>query len=124
MRTAHNITDATLIKAGFRLLSSLFAAYDFLVFSRDDDPNPLDDFLQYSGEELSENLPTLASIARACDDKLGTLKDIEPNFPDGVGLITAQGQNHEPLSIREACNKIIHAKAMKYDLAWSEENPT
>jgi hypothetical protein len=33
MRTAHNITDASLIKAGYRLLSSLFVAYDFPIFS-------------------------------------------------------------------------------------------
>lgn len=123
MRTAHNITDATSIKAGYRLLCSLFSAYDFPVFYRDDDPDPLDDFLQYSDEEISQNLVTLAAITRACDDELGMLKDIEPNFPEGVGLLKPEGEKDKPLTIREACNKIIHAKVVNYDLACSEENP-
>ena len=71
MRTAHTITDATSIKAGHRLLCSLFSTYDFPVFYRDSDPDPFDSFLQYSDEVISENLFTLAAIARACDDELG-----------------------------------------------------
>ncbi|HZV98469.1 MAG TPA: hypothetical protein VFF74_05725 [Methylophilaceae bacterium] len=123
MRTAHSITDSTSIKAGYRLLCSLFAAYDFPVFYRDDDPDPLDAFLQYSDEDMSENLITLAAIARACDDELGALTKIEPNFPKGVGKLIHEGEKSKPLTIREACNKIIHAKVVEYDLAWSEENP-
>lgn len=123
MRTAHCITDATSIKAGYRLLCSLFAAYDFPVFRRDDDPDPLDDFLQYSDEDISENLIKLAAIARACDDELGILKNIEPNFPKGIGQLILEGEKSKPLTIREACNKIIHAKVVEYDFAWSEENP-
>lgn len=123
MRRAHSITDATSIKSGYRLMCSLFSAYDFPVFYRDNDPDPRDDFLQYSDEEISENLITLAAITRACDDELGTLKDIEPNFPKGVGLLKLDGEKDKPLTIREACNKIIHAKVVKYDFAWSEENP-
>lgn len=123
MRTAHNITEASSIKAGYRLLCSLFSAYDFPVFYRDSDPDPFDEFLQYSDEEISENLVTLAAIARACDDELGILQNIEPNFPDGVGVLKSEGEKDKPLTIREACNKIIHAKVVKYDFAWSEENP-
>ena len=123
MRTAHTITDATSIKAGYRILCSLFSAYDFPLFYRDSDPDPFDSFLQYSDEEISENLVTLAAIARACDDELGILQSIEPNFPEGVGVLKPEGEKDKPLTIREACNKIIHAKVVKYDLAWSEENP-
>jgi len=123
MRTAHSITDATSIKAGYRLLCSLFAAYDFPVFYRDDDLDTLDDFLQYSDEEISENLITLAAITRACDDELGILKNIEPNFPEGVGLLKPEDESDKPLTIREVCNKIIHAKVVKYDFKYSEENP-
>jgi len=123
MRTAHSISDATSTKAGYRLLCSLFTAYDFPVFYRDDDQDPLDVFLQYSDEEMSENLIILAAITRACDDELGMLKYIEPNFPEGVGLLKPDGEKDKPLTIREACNKIIHAKVVEYDFAWSEENP-
>lgn len=123
MRTAHSVTDSTLIKAGHRLLCALFAAYDFPIFYRDDDPDPLDDFRQFEDEEISENLLTLVAISRACDDELDTLAAIEPNFPNGVGWLKLEGSEKKPLTIREACNKVIHAKLVKYDLAWVEENP-
>jgi hypothetical protein len=96
MRTAHSITDATSIKAGYRLLSSLFSAYDFPDFYRDDDPDPFDELLQYSDEDISQNLVTLAVIARACDDEMGTLKNIEPNFPDGIGFLQFEGEDENP----------------------------
>ena len=123
MRTAHNVSDDTLIKAGHRLLSALFASYDFPLFFRDDDPDPLHDFLQFEHEEISENLLTISAISRALDDEVGRLEAIEPNFPKGVGWLQTQGANQEPLCIRDACNKIIHAKVVKYDFAWIEENP-
>lgn len=123
MRTAHSITDSTTIKIGYRLLSYIFAAYDFPVFNRDSDPDPLDDLLQYLDEEISENLITLAAVARACDDELGILASIEPNFPNGVGSLSPMEEDSKPLTVREACNKIIHAKVVEYDLAWADENP-
>ena len=52
-----------------------------------------------------------------------SMQSIEPNFPEGVGVLKPEGEKDKPLTIREACNKIIHAKVVKYDLAWSEENP-
>lgn len=123
MRTAHSITESMTIKAGYRLICFLFAAYDFPTFLRDDDPDPLDDFLQYSDDEITENLITLAATARAHDDELGALKKIESNFPKGMGWMMVEGENSKTLTIREACNKIIHAKVVNYDLAWAEENP-
>src|SRR5262245_33632 len=123
MRTAHSITDTTTIKTGYRLLSSIFAAYDFPIFNRDSDPDPLDELLQHADDEISDNLVTLAAKARGTDDELGILKGIELNFANGVGSLTPEGETAKPLTIREACNKIIHAKVVKYDLAWSEENP-
>jgi hypothetical protein len=123
MRNAHSISGTTTIRTGYRLLSFLFAAYDFPIFTRDNDPDPLDTLLQYQDEELSENLIKLAAIARACDDELHILAGIEPNFPNGVGFLMHDGVAEQPLTIREACNKIIHAKVVNYDFAWSDENP-
>jgi hypothetical protein len=87
----------------------LFASYDYAELRRDDDPDPMDDFQQFEDEDISEWLLTLAAIARVTDDELGTLKNVEKNFPDGVGTLEEGGQETR-LSIREACNKIIHAK--------------
>jgi hypothetical protein len=122
MRTGHLTTDTSLIKTGHRLLSCLFASYDYAVLRRDDDPDPMDNFQQFEDEEISEWLLTLAAIARVTDDELGTLKNVEKNFPDGVGTLEEGGQE-SPLSIREACNKIIHAKKVQYEFGWTEENP-
>lgn len=123
MRASHSITGVTSIKHGYRLLCALFAAYDFQLLYRDSDPDPLDDFLQFADEEKSENIISLSAIARASDDELGSLAQIEISFPNGVGWLRQEGESQITLSIREACNKIIHAKTVKYDLAWSEENP-
>jgi len=122
MRTGHFTNDTSLIKTGHRLLSCLFASYDYALLRRDDDPDPMDDFQQFEDEEISEWILTLAAIARVTDDELGTLKNVEINFPDGVGLL-AEGGKQVALTIREACNKIIHAKTVRYEFAWAEENP-
>jgi hypothetical protein len=122
MRKGHFTTDTSLIKIGHRLLSCLYATYDFEQLRRDDDPDPMDDFCQFVDEDVSEWILTLAAIARITDDEQGTLKAVEPNFPNGVGAL-AEGDKQTPLSIREACNKIIHATAVRYEFAWSEENP-
>ena len=100
----------------------MFAAYDYALLRRDDDPDPMDEFQQFEDEEISEWLLTLAAIARVTDDELGTLKNVEKNFPDGVGILE-EGGKEAPLTIREACNKIIHAKTVEYEFGWTEENP-
>lgn len=123
MRTGYLLSETQAKKAGYRLLCALFAAYDFPVLRRDDDPDPLDSFLEYQEEEMSEDLIKLAAICRACDDELGILKDLEGNFPAGVGELVINKGKPQPLNIREACNKIIHAKSVEYDFAWSEANP-
>ncbi len=40
----------------------------------------------------------------------------------GVGIITQNGEE-KPLSLREACNKIIHCTKYKWNLAYSNEHP-
>jgi hypothetical protein len=76
MRTGHLTTDTALIKTGHRLLSCLFACYDYDLLRRDDDPDPMDDFRQFEEEEISEWILTLAAIARVTDDELSTLKNV------------------------------------------------
>ena len=120
--TAHSISDAQLIKAGYRVLCIAFAAYEWDQLRRDDDPDPLDGFLQFDEEELSEELLKLSALARANDDALNTLDQSGKAFPDGVGTLTSNGKT-VPLSPREACNKIIHARKMSFDLSRSDKNP-
>ena len=127
MRTGLLINDEPLIKLGHRLLCLFFSAYDFEVFYRDldppvRDPDPLDDLRQFEENEISETLLTLAALARACDDEYGLLGTSGNAFPNGVGALTTD-KGVEPLTLREACNKIVHAKSLAYDLAKGCENP-
>jgi hypothetical protein len=105
-----------------------FAAYDFESFYRDleepmlRDSDPLDDFRQFEENEISETLLTLAALARACDDEYDLLGIADSSFQLGVGTLTTD-KGVEPLTLREACNKIVHAQSLVYDLAKGTENP-
>lgn len=127
MKSGLLINDEPLIKLGHRLLSIFFAAYDFEIFYRDLDPHtrdadPLDDFRQFEESEISEILLTLAALARACDDENSLLGIADKAFPKGVGTLTTNN-GIVPLTLREACNKIVHAQSLVYDLAKGTENP-
>lgn len=119
---AHLISDAQLIKSGYRVLCIALAAYEWNPLRRDDDPDPLDGLLQFEDEELSEELLKLSALARANDDALNVLDQSAKSFPDGVGTLSSNGKTL-PLSPREACNKIIHAREMRLDLSRSDKNP-
>ena len=128
MRSGLLINNEPLIKLGHRLLCMFFAAYDFESFYRDQDkpmlrdPDPLDDFRQFEENEISEILLTLAALSRACDDEYGLLGMADGALPQGVGTLTTD-KGIEPLTLREACNKIVHAQSLVYDLAKGTENP-
>lgn len=122
----HFISDDRLIRLGYQLLCALFAAYDFQDLYRDEyplhDPDPLDDLRSLEDTDFSENLVMLSALARANDDERQTLSAVEKALPNGVGTLEETGTT-KPLTPREACNKIIHAKTISYGLAWSEEHP-
>jgi hypothetical protein len=121
-RTGHTISNATLIKAGHRVLCIAFSLYEWDGLRRDSDPDPLDDLLQFEDEDLSESLLSLSALARAIDDELNTLDITAKAFPDGVGTLTSKGAR-SPLTPREACNKVIHASKIGVDLASVVRNP-
>ena len=104
----------------------MLASYDFPDLYREEypyhDPDPLDDLRQFEDTDYSENLVMLSSLARVNDDERGILKLLEKNFPEGVGTLTENGKTIA-LTPREACNKVIHANTIKYELNWSKEHP-
>jgi hypothetical protein len=118
----HLISDAQLAKSGHRVLCIAFAVYEWGALCRDDDPDPLDFLLQFEDEELSEELLKLSALARAKDDVRNTLDESAKSFPNGVGTLTSGGKTVS-LAPREACNKIIHARKMRLNLARSDKNP-
>lgn len=120
---AHLLSDETLKRIGYRLLCSIYAEYEWPTLRRDDDPDVLDDFLSNSDTEISELLVSLAALARASDDALETLDAVAKVFPHGVGKLQINNSEEEPMSPREACNKIMHARSMEWEFARNERNP-
>jgi hypothetical protein len=118
----HSISNATLIKAGHRVLCIAFSLYEWEGLRRDSDPDPLDDLLQFEDEDLSESLLSLSVLARAIDEELKILEVTAKAFPDGVGTLTSKGAT-SPLTPREGCNKVIHATKTGIDLAFVDRNP-
>jgi hypothetical protein len=72
--------------------------------------------------ELNRNIMSLAALARANDDGRGGLKTHFEQNPSGVGTLTKNGQS-EPLSPREACNKIIHNTTVQLTFEVTAEHP-
>lgn len=122
----HFISDDRLKSLGHQLLCALFAAYDFPILYREQflhhEPDPLDDFRALEDSEFSERLVMLSALARADDDERQTLSAVGCALPDGVGTLEGNGAT-KPLTPREACNKIIHAKTIAYELEWSDKHP-
>jgi hypothetical protein len=119
---AHLLSDDTLRRIGYRLLCSVYAEYEWKALRRDDDPDVLDDFLADSDSEISQLLVSVAALARASDDALDTLSHVAKVFPQGVGTLRTDS-GEVPLSPREACNKILHAQALRWDFSVGERNP-
>jgi hypothetical protein len=122
MREGLLLSDTTLARTGYRLLALLYAEYEWGDLRRDDDHDVLDEFAAESVDRISEDLVSLAAMARAADDELETLSALKGVFPAGVGTLQV-GDTTKPLSPREACNKVLHARKFRYRLEFSELNP-
>lgn len=122
MREGMMLSDVTIGRTGLRLLSMLFAEYEWMPLRRDGGHDLIDEFAAESLDRISEDLVSLAAMARAADDELATLKALEKVFPQGVGTLAAKG-GVVPLMPREACNKVLHAKKFYPRLDMSSENP-
>lgn len=121
-RQVHLLSDDTLRRTGYRLLCSVYGEYEWRSLRRDDDPDILDSFLAEADSEISELLVSLAALARAADDSLNTLDTVANSFPNGVGLLRTHAAQ-QPLSPRQACNKILHATAIAWELSINDRNP-
>jgi putative SOS response-associated peptidase YedK len=122
MNTVQEITGDGLIKAGHRALLIALGWYEWEALRRDSDPDPLDELLQFEDEELATSLLLLAAIARVREDESGILVPTEGSSPLGFGYLETGG-SRRPLSLHDACNRVIHSRSRKADLAWASENP-
>jgi len=76
---------------------------------------------QFEDDEITRILLSSAITARVVDDREG---GVLSNFAGPCGSLseTLDGEAKEvPLTLREACNKIIHAKKVRFDVEKTEE---
>jgi hypothetical protein len=88
-------------------------------------PDPLDPLTQSHDDEITRILLTVAIIGRVIDDREeGALDFIADEW---CGSLEEQAKDQrimKHLSLRDACNKIIHAKQVRFDLDKNEDGQT
>jgi len=101
----------------YRLISSFYASITFAECGEDVDDDPVrelqGDFEEF---EITRLMVSIAVAARIMDERDGYLSS---KFGLECGQITpdlSQPDVVEPLSLREACNKIIHARKFNWDV--------
>lgn len=89
----------------------------------------IDHLQQFEDDEITRILLSAAVTARVVDDRESGVFDLVAD-PCGILAETKDGETTEiPLTLREACNKIIHAKKIRFDVGETDErqpyiNPT
>ncbi len=77
--------------------------------------DPIYKIQEVEDDEITRILLTLAITARVIDDRENRVFDI-PRSDCGTLRKNMNEQNDELLGLREACNKIIHAKKVNFDV--------
>jgi hypothetical protein len=115
----------------YRLLSAFFASQEFANLSTGDGAyDPIGSLAdEFEESEIVRTLISIATSMRIADDQNNHYLD-RYNTDTGV-LITDLNQPDQTvmLNLREACNKMIHATAVKFDIDENENfneylNPT
>jgi hypothetical protein len=115
--------DDVIQEEAARLLADIYALYEFetyQIFS--DQRDTFYELFSYVADRTERSLLTLAGLARANDDGGAGLRYYAKERTEGVGVLN-EGKKRSPLSVREGCNKIIHAKKARFHLDRSESHP-
>lgn len=59
----------------------------------------------------------LAVLLRTLDDEEGLSAVIGKNWGASIGLIVRRDKPDKPMSMRDLCNKVIHAASLEFDLS-------
>ena len=79
---------------------------------------------QHEGDEITRILLAVAITARVIDDRQNKVFDaISESCGTLVDVVATPGEE-SPLSLREACNKIIHAQKIRFDLSETDAHQT
>ena len=114
---AHYVMDGNgVILELYRLLAIFHSSKELVSFKTSNHEEPIEYLLSFQESEVTRILIHSASIARIVDDQHGSvLKDYGGECGTWIKNIE-MSENVEPLPLREACNKIIHAKKIHLDM--------
>ena len=98
----------------FHLLSIVLAD-EKIAHVIEDEADPIWDLCSVAETEIARILVTSAVVARIADDQRGHVLLASPD-PCGSLCEDTGSQATMPLTLREACNKIIHAKQLQLDI--------
>lgn len=119
-------TETALLELS-RLLAIFLASKSFAALRKahPEYPDVLDPLVEAQDDEITRILLTLAIIARVIDDREeGALDFIANEWCGDLEENVAAKPHHilvKHLSIRDACNKIIHAKRVHFDVDTDEQ---
>lgn len=85
---------------------------------------PIDHLQQFEEDEITRIMLSVAVTARVVDDREEGIFGFVAG-PCGLLTETQNGVRKDvPLDLREACNKVIHAKKIRFDVAETDEKQT
>ena len=100
-----------------RLLAIIFVSKSFaeLRTGTGEKWEAIDHLQQFEGDEITRILLAVAITARVIDDRNNKVLDLVARDCGTLVDTDAKGAAETGLSLREACNKIIHAKKVRFD---------
>jgi hypothetical protein len=98
-------------------LAIIFASKSFAELRMGSGENweAIDHLQQFEGDEITRILLAVAITARVIDDRNNKVLDLVARDCGTLIATDANGTKETGLSLREACNKIIHAKKVRFD---------
>ncbi len=122
MREGHVPDMKTVFLDLHRLLAIFLSSRSFAEIAREDIDDPLIELQEWEVDEITRILITSAVMGRILDDRGGPELDQKPtNCGELIEDLIAPG-TWIPLTLREACNKIIHATKVRTDLEQDAKN--
>jgi hypothetical protein len=104
----------------YRLLSIFLSSKSFaeLRTGTGEEWEPIAHMEEHQEDEITRILLAVSITARVLDDRHNQCFDLAAG---SCGILTDHLGEESPLSLREACNKIIHARVIHYDVLETPE---
>lgn len=105
-----------------RLLAIIFSSKSFaeLRVGNGEEWEPIDHLQQFEDDEITRILLFVSITARVIDDRNNKVLDLVARVCGTLINTDDKGTTETDLSLREACNKIIHAKKVRFDVSETE----